>query len=247
MATQQTRLTRKQRRQLRKDEEYQNRHKDCNFTMRRIDAITDTQEEVFHAYGSGLNIAAIGTAGTGKSFVSMYLALSDILEGEFDRIIIIRSAVQTRDQGFMPGTLAEKEQYFEGPYMDICADLFERKDAYKVLKQKGHIEFMTSSFVRGKTFDNAVIIVDECQSMTYHELDTIMTRVGENSRIIFCGDTKQNDLVKSKYDVSGLAEFLKVVDSMRSMTTITFVPDDIVRSGIVKEYILAKEELLEVA
>lgn len=240
MAT--NRLSRKQRRELRREQEYVNsRHNDCNFTMRRISALTTTQEEVFYAYGSGLNIAAIGTAGTGKTFVAMYLALSDVLEGEYDKVIIIRSAVQTRDQGFMPGTLAEKEQYFEGPYIDIATDLFERKDAYKILKQKGQVEFMTSSFVRGKTFDNAVIIVDEAQNFTYHEASSIITRLGGNSRIIFCGDTKQNDLVKTKYDVSGFGPFINILRKMKSFGVIEFVPEDIVRGTIVKEFILAEE------
>lgn len=232
-------LSRRQRRELRKEE---NRCVDTKFAMRRIVPLTVTQEEVFHAYQEGLNIAAIGTAGTGKSFIAMYLALCDVLEKEeYTKVIIIRSAVQTRDQGFMPGTLKEKEAYFETPYVDIAQNLFERKDAYAILKQKGQIEFMTSSFVRGLTFDNAIIIVDECQSMTMHELDSIMTRVGENSRIVFCGDTSQDDLLKSKYDTSGLVTFLRIVSNMRSFAKITFRPTDIVRSGIVKEYILTKE------
>jgi phosphate starvation-inducible PhoH-like protein len=141
----------------------------------------------------------------------------------------------------MPGSLKEKEAYYEAPYAEIVQNLFERRDAYGILKQKGQVEFMTSSFVRGLTFDNAIIIVDECQSMTMHELDSIMTRVGENSRIIFCGDTKQDDLVKSKYDTSGLATFLRVINNMRSFAKVTFKPADVVRSGVVKEYILTKE------
>ena len=127
--------------------------------------------------------------------------------------------------------------------------IFGRKDAYKILEQKGMIEFMTSSFVRGLTFDNAIIIVDECQSMTYHELDTIITRVGESSKIIFCGDTRQDDLgiSRNRSDVSGLSDFLRVLNSIESFETIKFTPDDVVRSGLVKEYILAKERLLVAA
>jgi phosphate starvation-inducible protein PhoH len=201
MATE-TRLSRRQKRELRKSEG--NCHIDNKFSMRRIIPLTETQEQVFNAYYENLNIAAIGTAGTGKSFIALYLALTDVLENsEYDRVIIIRSAVQTRDQGYMPGSLKEKEAYYEAPY--------------------------------------AIIIVDECQSMTMHELDSIMTRVGENSRIIFCGDTKQDDLVKSKYDTSGLATFLRVINNMRSFAKVTFKPADVVRSGVVKEYILTKE------
>lgn len=241
--TAQTRLSKRQRRELRKTDA-NGCHIDNKFAMRRIIPLTETQEEVFTAYYEGLNIAAIGTAGTGKSFIALYLALADVFEREeYDRVIIIRSAVQTRDQGAMPGTLKEKEAYYEMPYVEIVNNLFESRSAYGTLKQKGQIEFMTTSFVRGLTFDNAIILVDECQSMSNHELDSIMTRVGENSRIIFCGDTKQNDLIKNKYDVSGLKEFLGVLERMRSFAKITFKPEDVVRSGLVREYILTKEKL----
>ena len=149
----------------------------------------------------------------------------------------------------MPGSQAEKAAVYEAPYQDIANDIYGRGDAYQILKQKGMIQFMTSSFVRGLTFDNAVILVDECQSMTYHELDTIITRVGESSRIIFCGDTKQDDLAtnRNRADVSGLGEFMNVLRDIPSFNTINFTVDDIVRSGLVKEYIIAKEKVLEAA
>ena len=179
-----------------------------------------------------------------------YLALKDVLEkGEYEKVVIIRSAVQTREQGFVPGTLEQKEAIFELPYIDIVNDLFSRKDAYQILKQKDMIRFTTSSNIRGLTFDNSIIMVDECQSMNYHELDTIITRVGESSKIIFCGDTKQDDLAtsKNKADTSGLYDFLKVINQIASFEVINFGVDDIVRSGLVKEYIIAKERFLEVA
>jgi phosphate starvation-inducible protein PhoH len=146
----------------------------------------------------------------------------------------------------MPGSKQEKEALYSVPYSDIVSDLFGRGDAYQILVQKGMIEFMTSSFVRGLTFDNAIIIVDECQSMTYHELDTIITRVGESSKIVFCGDTMQDDLniSRNKADVSGLRDFLRVISNINSFETIKFTSEDIVRSGLVKEYILAKEALV---
>lgn len=238
----QTRLTRRQRRELRKDE---TRHMDTKFAMRRIIPLTLTQEEVFNAYYEGLNIAAIGTAGTGKSFIALYLALSDVLEKEeYDRIIIIRSAVQTRDQGYMPGSLKEKEAYYELPAVEVVNNLFDSKTAYATLKQKGQIEFMTSSFVRGLTFDNSIVIVDEAQNMNYEELYSIITRLGENSRIIILGDTKQNDLRKSKFDQSGFEGIIHVIRKMRSFGIVTFKPEDIVRGPIVKEFILAEEGYL---
>jgi phosphate starvation-inducible protein PhoH len=149
----------------------------------------------------------------------------------------------------MPGSKAQKEAVFEQPYTDIVNDLFGRGDAYQILKSKGMMQFMTSSFVRGLTFDNTIIIVDECQSMTYHELDTIITRVGESSKIVFCGDTAQDDLgiSKNRADVSGLCDFLRVLSTVNSFQCIKFTPEDIVRSGLVKEYIIAKERILEAA
>lgn len=242
----QRRLTRKEKRQIERDQEHMAGILNNKFAMRKIQPLTPTQEDLFDSYREDYNVAAIGTAGTGKTMCAMYLALNDVLQtAGYERVIVIRSAVQTREQGFMPGTKQQKEAVFEQPYADITNDLFGRGDAYNILKSKGTIEFMTSSFVRGLTFDNAIIIVDECQSMTYHELDTIITRVGESSKIVFCGDTKQDDLEisRNRADVSGLAQFLRVLDQIDSFETIQFTTQDIVRSGLVKEYIMAKEQL----
>jgi phosphate starvation-inducible protein PhoH len=247
----------KQRRLSRREKARQAREMDHmvgilnqKFGMRTIKPLTPTQDELFQSYRSGNNIAAIGTAGTGKTMCALYLALQDVLQkGEYEKVVVIRSAVQTREQGFMPGSKAQKEAVFEQPYTDIVNDLFGRGDAYQILKSKGMVQFMTSSFVRGLTFDNAIIIVDECQSMTYHELDTIITRVGESSKIVFCGDTRQDDLEisRNRADVSGLRDFLKVLKDVKSFDCINFTPDDIVRSGLVRDYIIAKERILEAA
>lgn len=242
----QRRLSRKEKRQIERQEEHMVGILNSKFAMKKIQPLTPTQADLFDSYREDYNVAAIGSAGTGKTMCAMYLALNDVLKtAEYERVIIVRSAVQTREQGFMPGSKQEKEAVFEQPYADITNDLFGRGDAYNILKSKGQIQFMTSSFVRGLTFDNAVIIVDECQSMTYHELDTIITRVGESSKIVFCGDTRQDDLEisRNKADISGLAQFLKVLDKIDSFETIKFTTRDIVRSGLVKEYIMAKEQL----
>ena len=148
---------------------------DTKFSMNQIRPLTDTQGEFFDSYNAGYNIAAIGTAGTGKTMCGLYLGLCDILSNDdYHQVIIVRSAVQTREQGFMPGTLQQKEAVYALPYADIVNDLFGRGDAWSILSQKSSVKFMTSSFVRGLTFDNSIIIVDECQSMTYHELDSII-------------------------------------------------------------------------
>lgn len=218
------------------------------FGMKQINPMTENQDKLFDSYYSGKNILAIGSAGTGKTYISMYLALKDVMaKNEYKEIIIIRSSVQSREQGHMPGDANDKMANFETPYIDIVNDLFERGDAYQVMKQKNMIRFMSTSFIRGLTFDNAIILVDECQNMRWDEIRTIMTRVGEGSRIILCGDTKQDDLAcsKNRLDVSGLRQFKRVVDKMRSncFDTVQFTVDDIVRSGLVKEFIVAEEQL----
>lgn len=241
------RLSRRQKRQVENEMENIVNKK---FSMKKITPMTLNQERVTKAYHAGKNLANIGSAGTGKTYLSMALALEEVLENEeYTKLIIIRSAVQSREQGFMPGSLNEKMGYYETPYMDIVNDLFGRGDAYQILKQKGMLQFMSTSFVRGLTFDNAIIIVDECQNMTYQELDTVMTRVGESSKIIFCGDMKQDDLKISKHraDVSGLKDFVRVISKMNAFSVVEFTVEDIVRSGIVKEYLIVKERELEIA
>lgn len=245
----QRRISRKERRRKERESDHMVSILNTKFGMRQIKPLTPTQSDLFNSYKQGYNIAAIGTAGTGKTMCATYLALQDVLEkGEYERIVIIRSAVQTREQGFVPGTLQQKEAIFEAPYVDIVNDLFGRGDAYQILKQKGMIRFTTSSNIRGLTFDNSVIIVDECQNMRYDEIRSIITRVGESSKIIFCGDTKQNDLIgsKNRSDVSGLCKFLKILESMQSFSIVKFTVGDVVRSGIVKEFIIT-EEMLEAA
>ena len=243
------RLTKTRRSQIERETDYL---LDTKFGMKRIDPITETQSDLFNSYRDGKNILAIGSAGTGKTYISLYLALKDVMaKNQYKEVIIVRSSVQSREQGHMPGDAKEKMAHFEAPYVDIVNDLFERNDAYQLLKQKGMVRFMSTSFIRGLTFDDALILVDECQNLRWDELRTIMTRVGENSRIIFCGDTKQDDLAcsKNRLDVSGLRHFKKVIDKMSSdcFATIEFTVQDIVRSGIVKEFIIAEESIEEPA
>lgn len=240
----QRRMSRKKKKRAERDLDHMVEILNQKFGMKKISPITSTQEKLFDSYKQGHNIAAIGSAGTGKTMCGLYLAIKDVLEkSEYKKVIIVRSAVQTREQGFMPGSKQEKESLYETPYMDIVNDLFGRGDAYQILKQKKMLEFMSSSFVRGLTFDNSIIIVDECQSMTSHELDSIITRVGESSKIVFCGDTKQDDLQgsRNRNDISGLGNFVKILNKISSFEVIEFGLNDIVRSGLVKEYIIAKE------
>lgn len=219
------------------------------FDLKLIKPMTENQKKLETAYQNGQHVINIGSAGTGKTYFSLALALKTLLEEKngYNRIIIVRSAVQTRDQGFMPGSLSEKMGYYETPYMDITNDLLGRGDAYSTLKQKGMIQFMSTSFVRGLTFDNAIILVDEVQNMTYEEIRSVITRVGENSKVVICGDTRQDDLRngKNRLDRSGLVDFLKVTEEMSKFTITKFGTADIVRSGIVKQFIIEEERVLE--
>lgn len=213
------------------------------YELRRIQPMTANQQKVFDAFEQGKNLEIHGYAGTGKSFISMYLALRNVLTGKSDcsRIIIVRSAVPSRNIGFLKGSLEEKEAIYEEPYAEICEDLFSRGNAYGALKLRGVLEFTTTSYLRGKTFNNAIIIVDETQNMSMAELDTIMTRVGDNSRIIFCGDYRQTDLLKEN-DKSGLVQFRNILNRMDGIEQIEFEVEDIVRSSLVREYIIAKAQ-----
>lgn len=211
--------------------------------LKTFQPLTDNQKLFFDAYKQGDYFVALhGVAGTGKTFCALYKALEEVLDksNPFHRIIIVRSAVQSREIGHLPGDVNEKMEIFQQPYQQICDTLFGRKDAYQRLAEQGHIEFISTSFIRGMSFDDAIIIVDEMQNLTFEEIDTVMTRVGYRSKIIWCGDYRQTDLNKKKYDMSGILKFFDIAMHMSAFTRIEFTAEDIVRSSLVKEYILAK-------
>lgn len=211
--------------------------------MKTFDPLTSNQKKFFDAYKQGdYFIALHGVAGTGKTFIAMYRALEEVLDkaNPFNRIIIVRSAVPSREVGHLPGDINEKTEIYRQPYQQICQTLFGRPDAYQRLEEQGHIEFISTSFIRGMSFDDAIILVDEMQNMTFEEIDTVMTRVGYRSKIIWCGDYRQTDLNKKKNDVTGILKFFDIAMHMSAFTKIEFTADDIVRSSLVKEYILAK-------
>jgi predicted ribonuclease YlaK len=211
--------------------------------MKTFQPLTENQNKFFQAYKQGdYFIALHGVAGTGKTFSALYKAIEEVLDksNTFEKIIVVRSAVQSREIGHLPGSVDEKMEIYQQPYRQICETLFGRKDAWDRLEEQGHIEFISTSFIRGMSFDNAIIIVDEMQNMTFEEIDTVMTRVGNQSKIIWCGDYRQTDLNKKKNDVSGLLKFFDIAYHMDAFTRIEFTPDDIVRSSLVKDYILAK-------
>jgi predicted ribonuclease YlaK len=211
--------------------------------LNTFDPLTDNQKLFFDAYKRGDYFVALhGVAGTGKTFCALYKALEEVLDkgNPFNKIIIVRSAVQSREIGHLPGDVTEKMEIYQQPYRQICHTLFGRSDAYQRLEEQGYIQFISTSFIRGMSFDDAIIIVDEMQNLTFEEIDTVMTRVGYRSKIIWCGDYRQTDLNKKKNDMSGILKFFDIAMHMSAFTRIEFTPDDIVRSSLVKEYILAK-------
>ena len=206
--------------------------------------ITNNQQKTYNSYKENKNLLLHGIAGTGKTFLTLYLALEEVLDPStiYEDVFIVRSVVSTRDIGFLPGDEQEKVSIYEAPYRSICRELFGIKDAYDALKQQGNVKFMSTSFIRGITINNAVVIVDECQNLNFHELDSIITRIGKNSKIIFCGDYTQTDLTREN-DKRGILNFMKILKSLDEFDTIEFLIDDIVRSDFLRSYIIAKYKL----
>ena len=218
--------------------------------MRDIEPLTDNQKKLFDSYKNGKNLVAYGAAGTGKTFITLFNALQEVLNPStpYDKIYIVRSLVATREIGFLPGDHEDKSSLYQIPYKNMVKYMFEMpSDAdfqmlYGNLKAQDTIDFWSTSFIRGTTLDRAIIIVDEFQNLNYHELDSIMTRVGTDTKIMFCGDATQTDLIKQN-ERNGIHDFMRILRVMPSLNIIEFGVEDIVRSGLCKEYLLAKLEL----
>ena len=230
------RLTKKQRRAKRKGT-------NTGLKLKNIEPRTVNQVKTFDEYQLDKHLLLQGVAGTGKTFISIYLALQEILSNYSDKqkLVIVRSVVPTRDMGFLPGNQKEKQKAYELPYTAIFSELFGRGDAYDYLKGRGVVDFISTSFIRGTTMSDSIVLVDECQNLTFHELDSIITRVGENCKIVFAGDFRQSDLERD-YERRGILDFMKVIRSIPGFATIQFEEDDIVRSELVKSYIISKLE-----
>lgn len=224
--------------------EHESKHTVKSSDLKNIYPLTDNQETFFNLYAKGHEAFLVhGVAGTGKTYIAMYNAFKEILQdrGRYKKVIIVRSAVPSRDIGFLPGNEKEKVEVYSHPYQEICTELFPRfgDRAYNKLKEQNLISFMVTSHVRGLTLEDSIVIVDEAQNMTDMELNSVMTRIGKNSKIIFCGDFRQTDLCK-RNDMSGLKKFISIVDHMTTFRHVEFDVNDIVRSALVKEYIIAR-------
>ena len=226
-----------------------NKEKNSNDLV-TIKPITDNQKQVFASWKKGKNQFLFGCAGTGKTFISMYLALNDIfdLKSKYERVVLVRSLIPTREIGFLPGDEEDKAALYQVPYQNMVQFMFEMPNEqafnglYDKLKGQGTLFFLSTSFLRGLTFDNTIVIVDECQNLNFHELDTIITRVGQDSKIVFCGDFDQTDLQKTN-EKNGLHDFLRILEEMEEFNCTEFTIGDIVRSGFVRSYLINKIQL----
>ena len=218
--------------------------------MKNIEPLTENQEELFRCYKNDQNLVAYGCAGTGKTFITLYNALRDVLDVKtpYEKIYIVRSLVATREIGFLPGDHEDKSNLYQIPYKNMVRYMFEMPDdasfemLYQNLKGQESISFWSTSFIRGTTIDNAIVLVDESQNLNFHELDSIITRLGVNTKVIFAGDVVQTDLVKT-YEKNGILDFMKIIDNMNEFTSVEFGVEDIVRSGLVKSYLISKINL----
>ena len=218
--------------------------------MTPIEPITDNQKTAFEAYQRGQNLLLHGAAGTGKTFISLYLALQEVLDEStnYDKIVIVRSLVPTREIGFLPGDHEDKSALYQIPYKNMVRYMFTMPDdnsfemLYDNLRAQETISFWSTSFIRGVTLDNAIVIVDEFSNLNFHELDSMITRIGEESKIMFCGDITQTDLTRD-HEKSGISDFIKILETMSEFSCIEFTIGDIVRSGLVKSYLISKYNL----
>lgn len=212
--------------------------------LQPIEPLTANQELACDSWDEGDNLVLTGTAGTGKTFLALSLAMEAVLdESTFqDKVVIIRSIVATRDPGHLPGTKAEKEDAFTAPYKALCTEVFNDKTAYAKLVMAKKLEFESTSFIRGLTWNNAVVIVDEMQNLNFHELDTVITRIGRDCKVIFSGDYKQTDF-RYQDEKDGIVKFLNILEQMKDFSIVTFTWEDIIRSDFVRDYIMTKEML----
>ena len=221
-----------------------------NLDLTKVEPVTDNQKIVFNSYKKGENQFLYGCAGTGKTFISLYLAMNEVLRSDtpYDRVVMVRSLIPTREIGFLPGDEEDKAALYQVPYSNMVQYMFKQPNEqafsmlYDKLKTQGSFYFLSTSFLRGLTFDNSIIIVDECQNLNFHELDTIITRVGQDSKIIFCGDFMQTDLSKVS-ERNGLFDFLRILEEMKEFNCVEFNIGDIVRSGFVRNYLIQKTKL----
>ena len=238
-----TKLSKRQKRKLRNDGIDLNKPQNQGINLKQVAARSENQKDIFEKFHEN-NLMVHGYAGTGKTYVLLYLALKSVLNPytPYEKVKIFRSAVATRNIGFLPGNVSGKMESFETPYRDIISDLFERDDAYEILKHTNMVEFHPTSYLRGCTYNNSVILVDECQNINWHEFASLITRCGQNSKYLFCGDSSQSDLER-QCELLDIHRMISICQAMPSFELIEMEIDDIVRSGLVREFIIHSQSL----
>ena len=182
-------------------------------------------------------VFGIGPAGTGKTFLSMAFALSSLEQNEVDRIILCRPAVEAGESlGFLPGDLKEKVDPYLSPLYDAL-DALLPKNKLNILIENKNIEIVPLAYMRGRTLDNAFMILDEAQNSTVMQMKMFLTRLGMGSKAIINGDTTQIDLSGNKF--SGLIEAEKILKNVEGIGFTYFNDSDIVRHPLVKKIIVA--------
>lgn len=210
--------------------------------------LTDRQDDAFRSWyqRADSHLALLGSAGVGKTLLACYLGINEVLNPKTPQkqLIIVRAANATKEIGFLPGTKEEKEEIFQLPYFDVFRFLFNRAATYRDMCDAGVIKFTTTSHIRGLTFENAIVIFDEIQSASRHDIDSLATRLGDDSRLIMIGDGYQNDLhSKRGTEVSGFDYAVGMMHKIDDFDVIQFTHDDIVRSGFVKKWIIESERI----
>ncbi len=207
---------------------------------RQINPRTQTQGEFIEAMNTHEMVFGLGPAGTGKTFLAVAKAVSEMSEGKVDRIILTRPAVEAGENlGFLPGNLKEKIDPYLRPLYDALYDMLPADIVDKKL-ESGEIEIAPLAYMRGRTLSHCVVILDEAQNTTAMQMKMFLTRLGVGSRMIINGDLSQTDLPRGVQ--SGLADAVRVLKNVSDIAFVTFTEKDVVRHGLVSKIVKAYEQ-----
>lgn len=229
--------------QSRRNTTYKNSSTDKGQRVTPLVPLTDNQKLYIDAIDAGGQIFGLGPAGTGKSYIPATIAANKLLLKEIDRVIITRPTVSVgKSLGYLPGTLEEKFEPWLGPILQTMKNVMGVNDVETNLKN-GNIVYSPLEFMRGASYDNAMVIVDEAQNLEVGHAIMLVTRIGENCTLVLNGDARQSDLPRE----SGLTKLIHLAKKYNiPSTTVEFTVEDIVRSDVCKQWVMAlyEEKLL---
>ena len=204
---------------------------------------SEKQKEYVRALRQSEIIISAGPAGTGKTFLAVAVGLTMLLEKKIERIILSRPAVEAGERlGFLPGDMKEKVDPYLRPLYDSLYDLFHFEKIQRMI-EIGDIEIAPLAFMRGRTFNNAFVIVDEAQNTTSVQMKMVLTRLGEGSRMVINGDLSQVDLPAGQ--MSGLQESQKILTKINDIKIVTLEAEDVIRHPIVAKIIKAYDQKIK--